>query len=1053
MWPRVPDLLLSLSELYSEGWWSWIVRAMVEVTSAMSLHPSASSCTWGRTALQRTSFISSHHYSFHKEFVHNFKTAIFPVWNKMQYFNGYQRMGSIASCAIQERPREHGYDLSYFEKDKHESVLCEGAIDNLVCIETGRENTKMYTSLLQRCVNMNSFEEGKRVHARVIKTGIEPDTFMWNTLVNMYAKFGSLACARQVFDQMSERNVVSWTAMIAGYSQQGHAEEALKHFCEMLRTGIKPNQFPLASVLRACASLPALEFGKQVHARALKTRFLYDIFVGSALVDMYAKCGCMDYAGQVFDEMPDVNVVSWNAMIAGYVQNGLGEEAVKLYCRMRGIETKQSKFTLSSVLRACASIESQEQGKQVHAITIKIGCELDPFLGSSLLDMYAKCGIVEDARKVFDRMSERDVVSWTAMISGYDQHGYEEEALELFFQMNQASVKPNQFTFSSVLSASASLAALEQGQQVHAHVIKTCYELDTTVGNAAVAMYAKCGSIEDAFKVFDKMHRRDILSWNAMAAGFSQNGYGEEALKFFCQMHWAGIKPNKFTFVSVLRACASVLAPGQGEQIHVHVIKSGFESDVFVGSALVDMYCKFVSFENARQAFDKMPERDLVSWTMIIAGYAQNGHGEESLKRFCQMQRAGLRANEFTFSSVLRACTGIAALEQGYAQHGHGNEALDLFGEMQQEGMKPDHITFVGVLSACSHVGLVDEGCRYFDSLSQDYGITPTMEHYSCMVDLLGRAGRLDEVEDFINKMPVEPDALVWQTLLAACRIHGNIELGKHAAERIFELEPENDSMYVLLSNIYAAAGRWNDVAKVRKMMGVRGVKKEPGCSWIEVKNQVHSFLVEDSSHPQAYEIYAKLDELTEQMEKEGYVPDTNFVLHDVEQEQKEQSLSYHSERLAIAFGLISTPPGTPIRIIKNLRVCGDCHTATKFISKIVGREIVVRDANRFHHFKGGLCSCGDYWDYLLGLLKACIVMESKIHKLDLCYKHSHIRRDVLVTVQIKWLILANVGWGLLNTRLKQGDMPHVVHPPSWGKSQLVPIVIDDLLTGNGPYN
>jgi pentatricopeptide repeat protein len=329
------------------------------------------------------------------------------------------------------------------------------------------------------------------------------------------------------------------------------------------------------------------------------------------------------------------------------------------------------------------------------------------------------------------------------------------------------------------------------------------------------------------------------------------------------------------------------------------------------------MYSKCGSIEDAFQTFDVMSERNVISWNAMIAGCAQ---------------------------------------------HGCGKEALKLFAQMPQAGIEPDHISFVSALSACSHSGLVDEGLQLFDSMCRDYCIAPREVHYACMIDLLGRAGRLDEARDFMKTIPFAPDAYVWGALLGACRLYGNIDLGKHAAECLFQLEPHNAAKYVLLSNIYAAAGRWDDVAKVRKIMKDRGVQKQPGCSWIEVKNKVHTFMVEDKSHPQTEEIYSTLEELARQMEAAGYVPDTNFVLHDVEMEQKEHSLYHHSEKLAIAFGLISTLPGLPVRIIKNLRVCGDCHTATKFISKIVEREIIIRDANRFHHFKDGLCSCGDYW-------------------------------------------------------------------------------------------
>lgn len=319
--------------------------------------------------------------------------------------------------------------------------------------------------------------------------------------------------------------------------------------------------------------------------------------------------------------------------------------------------------------------------------------------------------------------------------------------------------------------------------------------------------------------------------------------------------------------------------------------------------------------------------------------------------------------HDFFFDIITeRDVVAWTAMIVGHAQHGEGDKALELFEQMQSEGIKPNHITFVGVLSACSHVGLINEGWQYFEFMNRDHSIVPTVDHYACMVDILGRAGRQDEAENLINQMPFKPNALVWRTLLGTCRIHGKMELGKRAAERILELEPDDDATYVLLSNMNASVGDWDNVTKIRKMMTERGIKKKVGQSWTVVKNRVHTFVACDKSHPQTDVIYAKLDELRKEMKKVGYVPDTNFVLHDVEEEQKEHLVFHHSEKLAIAFGLISTPSGSSIVIFKNLRICGDCHTAIKFISEIVTREIVVRDANRFHHFKGGFCSCNDYW-------------------------------------------------------------------------------------------
>jgi pentatricopeptide repeat protein len=432
-----------------------------------------------------------------------------------------------------------------------------------------------------------------------------------------------------------------------------------------------------------------------------------------------------------------------------------------------------------------------------------------------------------------------------------------------------------------------------------------------------VAGYAQNGKLEVARDLFDIMPERNLGSWNSMIAGYAQNGHWEESLELFFEMQKANVKADPATFASILSACASLEALEQGKCVHGYTIESGFVSDVSVGNALTTMYAKCGCIEDAKSVFDNISKKNSVSCNAMIAAYAQ---------------------------------------------HGYGNEALQLFEQMKQTGMKPNHITFVGILSACSHAGLVEEGCYYFDSMSRDYCIAPGADHYACMVDLLGRAGRLDEADKLINEMPFDPDAAVLWALLGACRIHKNVKLGERVAERLFELEPLNSSTYVLLSNIYAVEGRWDDVGKVRKIMKAKGVIKKAGCSWIKIKHKVHVFHEGERMHPQMEKIYSALHELDRQMREVGYVPDTTFVLHDVEEQQKEQSLCQHSEKLAIVFGLISTPLGTVIQVMKNLRVCGDCHNAIKFISKIVAREIVVRDTRRFHHFKMGFCSCRDYW-------------------------------------------------------------------------------------------
>ncbi|KAI9094538.1 hypothetical protein K1719_026658 [Acacia pycnantha] len=429
-------------------------------------------------------------------------------------------------------------------------------------------------------------------------------------------------------------------------------------------------------------------------------------------------------------------------------------------------------------------------------------------------------------------------------------------------------------------------------------------------------MYAKCGCVGDARQVFDKIDVRDAVLWNSMLAAYAQNGHADESLSLCSEMAARGVKPTEATLVTVISSSADISCLPHGREIHGFSWRHGFHSNDRVKTALLDMYAKCGSVNVAHNLFKRLREKRVVSWNAIIAGYAM---------------------------------------------HGHAIEALNLFEEMRKEA-HPDHITFVGVLAACSRGGLLDEGRAFFNMMVRDYCINPTVQHYTCMVDLLGHCGQIDEAYDLITQMKVMPDSGVWGALLNSCKIHKNMELAELALEKLIELEPEDGGHYVILSNMYAQSGKWEGVARLRNLMIDKGIKKSTACSWIEVKNKVHPFLSGDVSHPNSDAIYAELKRLEGLMRESGYVPDTGSVFHDVEEDEKTHMVCSHSERLAIAFGLISTPPGARILITKNLKICEDCHVAIKFISKITEREISVRDVNRYHHFKDGLCSCGDYW-------------------------------------------------------------------------------------------
>eukprot|EP01018_Ginkgo_biloba_P030196 Gb_04417 [translate_table: standard] len=798
-----------------------------------------------------------------------------------------------------------------------------------------------YASLLQASASTKALAEGKQVHARILITGTNQNISFGAKLLNMYAMCGALVDARVIFDKLPKYSVFCWNAMIRGYVTHGYCELALTLFYQMLGVSIQPDKFTFPCVIKACANLAALQLGKDIQNHIVRSRFESDVFVVSALVDMYAKCGNVEDARQLFDKMSHRDVVSWNVMIAGYAKNQRCDDALKLFRQMRLSGVEPNSVTFASVLSACALRAALQHGQEIHNCIIRGGFESDVLVGNALIALYSKCMTIENAHHVFDRMSPRDDVTWNAMIAGYAQNGHCDEALKLFGQMKMAGLKPNSVTIASILPSCSSLAALQQGKEIHAYIIRSGIESDAFVGSALIDMYSKCGSVDMAQKFFNQMSEIDVVLWSAMIAGYAQNGLSYEALKLFQCLQLTGVKPNSVTIASILPACANLAALQQGKEIHSYIIRNGFESEFFVGSSLIDMYAKCGSVDIACIVFDKMPQRDVVSWNAMITGYSQNERCDEALQLFRRMGLAVVNPDTVTIAGVLSACARLAALQYGkeihsyivrnefesdilvgsalidmyakcgsliiarqvfemmfkrnvvtwntmiagYGMHGYGEKAVTLFNQMQQAGVKPDHITFVAVMSACSHAGLVDEGCQYFYCMIQDHCIMPRVEHYACMVDLLGRAGRLNEAYNFMNRMPLEPDASVWGTLLGACQIHCNIELGEHVAEHLFELEPENAGYYVLLSNIYAAAGRWDNVAKVRLMMKDRGLRKTPGCSWIEVKNRVHTFLAGDKSHPQSEKLYAVLESLTQQMKKAGYVPNTNLLLHDLEED------------------------------------------------------------------------------------------------------------------------------------------------------------------------
>nr|XP_043617896.1 pentatricopeptide repeat-containing protein At3g24000, mitochondrial-like [Erigeron canadensis] len=570
----------------------------------------------------------------------------------------------------------------------------------------------------------------------------------------------------------------------------------------------------------------------------------------------------------------------------------------------------------TQLLNKCTLLGKINEGKLVHYHFNKSRYKHLVVIQNCVLNMYAKCDYLDDARKVFDEMPVKDMVSWTAMITGYSQNDKAGDAVMLFSEMLRVGLKPNEFTFSSVLKAAGARSDEREGEQVHGYCLKYGYESNVYVGSTVLDLYCRFGKMKEAYFVFDRMLDKNEVSWNSLIGAHARMNEGDKAILIFRKMQREEYKPTHFTYTSIFSSCASTGSLEQGKWIHAHLLKSGLRLIAYVGNTLLDMYAKSGSFDDAIRVFDRLVKPDVVSWnSMLIA----------------------------------------------YAQHGLGLKTLELFEKMMKTGIIPNAITFLCVLTACSHGGLLEKGQHYFEMMRK-YKIEPEISHYATMVDLLGRAGQLDRAVSFIKEMPIEPTAALWGALLGACRIHKNMELGTYAAERVLELDPYDSGTHILLYNIYAAGGKWNEASKVRKFMKEIGVKKEPACSWVEIENSVHMFVANDEFHPLKDEIHKMWEKIGEKIMEIGYVPDTSHVVLFVDEQEREAKLQYHSEKLALAFALLKTPPGSTIRIKKNIRVCGDCHSAFKFISRVVDREIILRDTNRFHHFHQGSCSCGDYW-------------------------------------------------------------------------------------------
>ncbi|CAN4091288.1 unnamed protein product [Withania somnifera] len=765
------------------------------------------------------------------------------------------------------------------------------------------------------------------------------------------------------------------------------------------------SQTTTTNLLKSCKNLKGI---KQLHAHFTKQGFNQHPSFLTILIAKYFEMGSMKYAQIAFDNLRsskeecDNFTYMFNTLIKGYSLACLFNDAVMIYVRMVLENVEPDGYTFPLVLSACAKDGSFSVGSQVMGLALKWGFGGDVFVLNSLICLYGECGEVEKARKVFDKMSERNLVSWTCLINGYGRSEEAEEAVALFFEMIKVGVVPNSVTLVCVISGCAELGDLGLAERVCGYIGKVGLKVNSVMVNALVDMYMKCGSMEKAKRLFEECVDWNLVLYNTILSNYVRNGMVMEALEVLGEMlSCGGLRPDRVTLLSSILASTEMADVFLGKQCHAYILRNGLENWNSISNAIIDMYMKCASQEWACRVFDQMSNKTVVSWNSLIAGFLRNGNVEAACRTFHEMpesdlvswntmigglvqqsmfedavhlfrvmQNEGIKADRVTMVSVASEC-GYTALVDMFARcgdpasamkvfnkmkerdvsawtaaigamamEGNGKRAVELFYEMLRKGVEPDQVVFVAVLTACSHGGLVGEGMEIFRL------------HYGCTVDMLGRAGLLKEAVDIIKNMPMKPNDAM----------HKNDEMATYAVDMLSESSPDKAGIHVLLSNIYALGGKWTDVAKVRMSMKERGIKKNPGSSSIEVNGNIHEFTSGDEFHPEHHHICLMLDEMNCRVREAGYVPDLTNVLMDVDEEEKEFLLIRHSEKIAMAFGLISTSRGHPIRIVKNLRMCSDCHSFTKFVSNVYDRNIVVRDNNRFHFFQGGRCSCSDYW-------------------------------------------------------------------------------------------
>ena len=626
---------------------------------------------------------------------------------------------------------------------------------------------------LKACANVGCVSHGMFIYTEITKW-FQLDVYIGSAIIDMYAKCSYMEDAQKVFDVLDVRNLICWNAIISGYANCRKSVQALHLVTEMQHCNLLPNETTFVSALKACAHIVDLDSGMLFHITILKEGIELDPFITNSLICLYAKCDCIPSAFKIFEKRRGQSLVSWGTMISGLVGTGHHHEAVTFYVKMNKEKIEPDNSTLVSILKACSSLKAFKEGRLIYCDCVEKGLESDLVIGSSLLEMFTKCGNLSCSRKIFDSLKVKNIILYSVLMSGYTQYGHDFEAIQLLENMREEGTQPNEVSYICILKACTNLADLIYGKVIHYNIVEESFESIFTVRSTLVVMYAKLGCLLDAYEVFNQTVERDVVLWSAVITGFSDLGYAEEALILFEEMQQACVHPNEVTFACVLKACASLASLDRGKHNHTTIVKQGFDSDTFIGNTLVDMYSKCGSLASAHYMFDSLHERDLVSWSAIIEGYANHGLSHLALKCFYSMEK------------------------------------LDLI---------PAEATYVSILSACSNAGLLEEGQFYFTSINSNCKFLQTTEHYACMVDLLGKAGQLNMAGYLALGMPLQlDDVKVWMTLLGACARFGNMEIGTQAYYCLMKRDFKNITAHILLSNIYATNHLWEDAKRLQNL-------------------------------------------------------------------------------------------------------------------------------------------------------------------------------------------------------------------------------------------